>query len=1498
MKSPLRDSFAAIMCIVATGSTSFCSDQFAVPLPPGVKAVWDMAQAHHETTPTRERICINGLWRFQPAEVKTDQVPQGNWGFFKVPGPWPEYRVKAWMADESQKVYRHPSWEKKDFKTVDLAWHQREFTLPKGWAGRRITLWTEWLNSYAGVFVDGKPVGEIYYPGGELDITTACRPREKQVLSLLVAAMPRGQAIAEFAAKRSPQHAKQPATRSKKEGIGSFRGPCGDVFLSSTPAGARIGDVKVNTSVRQWEIELDAAVTGLKAGQQCKLRGRLFDGDKEVKALESKLFSIADLSDGRLRFSSRWQPEKLWDLHTPQNQYELKLSLVDSAGKLLDEFAPVRFGFREFWIDGRDFRLSGTRIWCMAVPLDNSQMSPAACTYQAACGTFRRLKSIGINTVYGHNYNCLPGTHLGFDAILKAADDTGMLVCFCVPRYLDYGWRVADKEPEKTSGYWQDAEFYVRRAVNHPAVVMYAAHSGLGYAQDQNPDRIDKGAPGDRHVDYALRVERTIHAFDTTRPIYHHAGSGQGLEMYTINNYLDFAPIQERSEWYGHWAQKGSVPLFLVEYGFPLDFNWLNYKEGYVLFGSPMTHELLLPEWGSQFFGDRAYRLTEEEKQDIRFEAEQWRTQKMFHKSLYPAFEASHVPNLRDVQAMYLADNWPAFRTWGISGVTAWSLSRHWLLRAGVGTEDAPCEVDWNELQRPGYSPDFIRAKGARWDVHYQQSDWTPNSVTKTLMRYNQPLLAYIAGKPERFTSKDHNFLPGESVEKQIIVINNSRQAVACDCSWTLALPTAIKGSRQFRIETGQQERAALRFDVPAGTKPGRYTLTMAAKFSTGEVQEDTLVIDVLPPAEKPVVNENTALFDPKGETAKLLGELGVKFEKVDADADLSGFEVFVLGKKALTPFGPGPDISRVRDGLKVIVFEQTQDVLEKRFGFRVQEHCLRQVFPRVAGHPILDGLDAGMLANWRGEGTTIPARMETGFMNPRRGWPKGQWAGFTQRRVWRVGCYGSVASLLMEKPACGDFLPVCDGGFSLQYSPLMEYRDGKGMILFCQMDVTGRTETDPAAARIVKNALSYLSAWKATPRRTALYVGEPAGKKHLESTGLTVGEYGGGELAREQVLIVAAGGGKKLAPHAASVGRFLAAGGNLLAIGLDQEETNAFLPFPVTTKKAEHIATYFEPARAGSLLQGVGPADVYARDANQIPLVTGGAARLGDGVLAKTPAGNVVFCQLAPWHYDYNADNGAAWIMYHKSHNVKWTYQHTSVLLARLLGNMGVGASTPLVARFAAPAEQGESLEDLIDAPWLEGDPTEFVLPTHWKGLPLVSKTAPSDGWETPGFDDTSWRPIRVPGLWDEQYEEVLKDRPWTFLHRVKFHLPAELADKQWTLVLGPVENEDSTYLNGKLIGSMGGKGAPVAKKDANRKYAIPQGLLRPGENLLAVRAFAWSARGGMGQMSDPSLRRHQLKRLENVDAYLPAETVRCLHGLYLDQPYPYDDPYRYWRW
>jgi len=72
---------------------------------------------------------------------------------------------------------------------------------------------------------------------------------------------------------------------------------------------------------------------------------------------------------------------------------------VDAAGQVLDRGWAVPFGFREFWIDGRDFYLNGIRIFLSAVPLDNAQISAALATYQAARESLERLKSFGINFV-------------------------------------------------------------------------------------------------------------------------------------------------------------------------------------------------------------------------------------------------------------------------------------------------------------------------------------------------------------------------------------------------------------------------------------------------------------------------------------------------------------------------------------------------------------------------------------------------------------------------------------------------------------------------------------------------------------------------------------------------------------------------------------------------------------------------------------------------------------------------------------------------------------------------------------------------------------------------------------------------------------------------------------------------------------------------------------------------------------------------------------------
>ena len=290
------------------------------------------------------------------------------------------------------------------------------------------------------------------------------------------------------------------------------------------------------------------------------------------------------------------------------------------------------------------------------------------------------------------------------------------------------------------------------------------------------------------------------------------------------------------------------------------------------------------------------------------------------------------------------------------------------------------------------------------------------------------------------------------------------------------------------------------------------------------------------------------ALFDPAGETGELLSSLGVDCQRIDAGTNLDGYDILVVGKRALNSGAAAPSFERVPGGLKVIVFEQTADALEKRLGFRVQEYGLRQLFPRVVDHPVLSGIGTENLRDWRGASTVLSPELRY-ELRPRYG-PTVLWCGIRVPHIWRCGNHGNVASVLIEKPARGDFLPLLDGGFSLQYSPLLEYREGQGVVLFCQLDVTGRTESDPAAKMLVRNMLSYLSSWKPVVRRTIVYAGEPAGLRHLESAGFKASPFRGKELSPAQVLVAGPGAGKELASGKEAITHWLNAGGNLLVIG------------------------------------------------------------------------------------------------------------------------------------------------------------------------------------------------------------------------------------------------------------------------------------------------------------------------------------------------------------
>ena len=121
--APNRATLLMLTGCILGGTANACLAQAEATLPAGVKVVWDLDKAWREKTATRERVCLNGLWRWQPARDGAEAPPADTWGYFKVPGCWPG--ISDYMQKDCQTVHAHPSWRDARLGGVTAAWHQR-----------------------------------------------------------------------------------------------------------------------------------------------------------------------------------------------------------------------------------------------------------------------------------------------------------------------------------------------------------------------------------------------------------------------------------------------------------------------------------------------------------------------------------------------------------------------------------------------------------------------------------------------------------------------------------------------------------------------------------------------------------------------------------------------------------------------------------------------------------------------------------------------------------------------------------------------------------------------------------------------------------------------------------------------------------------------------------------------------------------------------------------------------------------------------------------------------------------------------------------------------------------------------------------------------------------------------------------------------------------------------------------------------------------------------
>ncbi len=107
---------------------------------------------------------------------------------------------------------------------------------------------------------------------------------------------------------------------------------------------------------------------------------------------------------------------------------------------------------------------------------------------------------------------------------------------------------------------------------------------------------------------------------------------------------------------------------------------------------------------------------------------------------------------------------------------------------------------------------------------------------------------------------------------------------------------------------------------------------------------------------------------------------------------------------------------------------------------------------------------------------------------------------------------------------------------------------------------------------------------------------------------------------------------------------------------------------------------------------------------------------------------------------------------------------------------------------------------------------------------------------WFSPKLDDSGWHDFQVPGYRQDPFTGV-----WWL--RKTVNLTAEQARQAQILRLGSVVDAEEVYVNGSQIGNTTYMYPP-------RRYPLPVGLLKAGDNLIAVRITVFNGQNNRGAL------------------------------------------------
>ncbi len=1175
----LQTSTTALAGATLLPSLALADSQAAdAVLPAGMSLNWDQSKIE-TVNAKRSRALLDGLWRFMPAVAGETAPPKLGWGFINVPDSWATREDEDTSANlvlstrlRSPLMARGsgPQWEHYDDGShVASAWYERQVPIPAEWQGRTVSLRFDRVCTDAIVYVNGQECGKVPWPWGTVDITRAVTPGQTANVQVLVAAIADSQMVGHFW-----QNAFMAVTYSAARL--ATRGLTGSVYLESRSSEAHVSDAFVRTSTRKKDVALDVDLSGVKQAGRVHFVADMLNEKGEVEKSFTADAAVEAKPTQAVTVSWPWTNPRLWDVDQP-HLYTLRLT-VKGAG--LDDQFNQEFGFREFWIEGRQFYLNGTVIHLRQ-----------PCFYNGPLG------QVGDNFAEFGNWN--PDTRgdvsdAGKD--LDWADHKGYLGAVYVldaNKYMrDPGGNLVWEQNRQRA--LERADVWMRYYRNHPSAVIWISGANFfNSAVDLDPRNFGRHGWAQSDplwrplMDDAKQMFAEIRKLDPTRVYYSHEGSDTG-DVHSANCYLDLLPLQEREEWLSAWAESGEMPITMTEFGTPVECTFLRGHDG---FGTNITSEPLLTEYVAIYFGTDAY-ATEDSKY------RQWLNSQFLGGMKYKSCQdqLDQFPVMLKIQDLFRARTSKSWRTAGLPG--------------GLRT--------WSHVQ-------------------------------DELKEVNFPTLAWIAGRPEAYTAKDHHFSAGQKFQKQIVLINDMRQPQNFAATWIATADGKTVGKGELRGTLAVSEIRKIPVEITApqvetgGKADGRIALTATIG---GVTHDDAFAFRVF--GAEPRQKGAIATIDPQGLTGRMLANLGFTPQAWNGAAA----PLVVIGRDGLKsdPMLAAKLEPFVRAGGRALIFAQDPAWITEALGWRVCPKVSRRVFP-TPNSPAAQGIDADDLRDWTGDSTLIEAypKYEGDYQRGNEG---GQpYAG------WHWGNRGGVSSGAIEKPHRSGWTPLLESEFDLAYTPLMELDYGQGRLIVSTLDLEDHMTLDPAARLMAGKVMDYALHAPLAPRVSkVVYVGGNAGAAWLDKIGVGYERSKTLDTGAGLVLV-----GPDATVDMTALNTYLQEGGNVF-----------FLP---RAQAEGWLGTTLKPAQdhfAGSLsvpgwpeAKGLSASDLRWRCyLDKPPLILNGGAEIGaDGLLGRKVVGKgvAIFCQVDPDSFE------AAEKTY-----FRYTRWRATRAVAQLLANLG----------------------------------------------------------------------------------------------------------------------------------------------------------------------------------------------------------------------------------